>query len=506
MNYFFYNTDNTDPTLRGARGRFRILIRKRFAATSGPRRFGEQLGKLAKGDTLLMYENEVGVVAVGTVLKEWDHKKRRPPLYYRGRFEHEYRIKVDWFLDLSDEPITLDELRRHVGSPHYTPRGAISPRIVKRRPAIERMIDQRRKAAELPLAPSMRHINRFFTDVLGANLRNPRWSWGAVDPITNRVFLRVWQDDIELLEDGERVGVASDEPRRDSNGFAERHAHLALMRNGAEGFGIICTAVDPNTDEVRRIAHFNTTTLLRLGKLTRESGRTFAHIDARVPVAEVNRQRTAQSTLTEDLKSLLAQQKIDSTTKEALVNARVGQGLFRSQVLQLWGNRCAVTRSTTLDAIIASHIKPWRESTDAERMDATNGLPLIASLDALFDAGLISFESSGRLIVSSMLTDVEQRIFGVPEASLTQKPSAMTADYLAYHRAHVFREYEPGQSAQAARKGNGTALVFSVRNTRTIRDAPFLALRRRNITCRASCGLRRSECTRTRSTGPLRTP
>jgi putative restriction endonuclease len=40
-------------------------------------------------------------------------------------------------------------------------------------------------------------ISEFFTDTLGANLRNKRWSWGAVDPMTNRVFLRVWQDNIE---------------------------------------------------------------------------------------------------------------------------------------------------------------------------------------------------------------------------------------------------------------------------------------------------------------------
>ena len=39
-------------------------------------------------------------------------------------------------------------------------------------------------------------IHSFYTDVLGANLKNVRWSWGAVDPITNRIFLRVWADRI----------------------------------------------------------------------------------------------------------------------------------------------------------------------------------------------------------------------------------------------------------------------------------------------------------------------
>lgn len=37
-------------------------------------------------------------------------------------------------------------------------------------------------------------INRFFTHVLGAQLKNPRWSWGAGDTSTNRIYLRVWDD------------------------------------------------------------------------------------------------------------------------------------------------------------------------------------------------------------------------------------------------------------------------------------------------------------------------
>jgi hypothetical protein len=117
--------------------------------------------------------------------------------------------------------------------------------------------------------------------------------------------------------------------------------------------------------------------------------------------------------------------------KESLVNARIGQGPFREQVLQLWGRRCALTRSATLAAIRASHIKPWCDSTDEERLDPYNGIPLIASLDALFDAGLISFQSTGKLIVSAKLTTRERRIFGVGDGSLTIKPSPRLGRSLA---------------------------------------------------------------------------
>src|SRR5207302_8771754 len=97
-------------------------------------------------------------------------------------------------------------------------------------------------------------------------------------------------------------------------------------------------------------------------------------------------------------------------------------------------NCCSVTGSKIAMAIEASHIKPWREASNPERLDPNNGLPLIASLHALFDAGLISFDSSGKLLTSSNLTKAEQEIFGIIEKSLRKKPNAKMAEYLAYHR------------------------------------------------------------------------
>lgn len=134
-------------------------------------------------------------------------------------------------------------------------------------------------------------------------------------------------------------------------------AHVAQIASGAEGFGVVCTAVDPSTSEARTIAHFDSTHLLRFSSLINENGRTYAYIEERAPVAEVMRRRTAESTLTEDLRNLL-NQNINSTTKEALINARVGQGAFRSEVLKLWNYRCSVSSSSTLDAIRASHVRP----------------------------------------------------------------------------------------------------------------------------------------------------
>ena len=283
-------------------------------------------------------------------------------------------------------------------------------------------------------------IKYFFTEVLGANLRNSRWSWGAVDPITNRIFLRVWKDKIKKHKNGERIVVGNKNRVGRSNGHIERMRHLELIKNGAESYGVVCIDNNPSPEKNRVISSFDDTALLKLGKLTyNKNGIIYADIIGRIPVSNVSRQRTGLSTLSEDIKSI-ENKKINSTTKDTLINARVGQGLFRSQVLSLWNNSCSVTRSKTLDAIRASHIKPWRDCSDKERLDPYNGLPLISNLDSLFDAGLITFNKNGELLVSTELSNEEQKIFCVQSRKLKKRPNKQTAEYLLYHYNNVFKK------------------------------------------------------------------
>ncbi len=126
------------------------------------------------------------------------------------------------------------------------------------------------------------------------------------------------------------------------------------------------------------------------------------------------------------------------TTRQALVDARIGQGKFREQVLASWDQRCAVTGSALLPAIRASHIKPWRESNHEERLDPDNGIPLIANLDALFDSGLISFSDAGDMLVSNQLDSDERSVFSTDRAHLRSIPSEEMKTYLVFHRNNIF--------------------------------------------------------------------
>jgi hypothetical protein len=83
----------------------------------------------------------------------------------------------------------------------------------------------------------------------------------------------------------------------------------------------------------------------------------------------------------------------DRTERQTIIMARVGQGLFRANVIAQWGlgETCALTSISIPALLTASHIKPWRDSTDEQRMDGMNGLMLAAHVDRLFDRHLLSF-------------------------------------------------------------------------------------------------------------------
>jgi len=93
---------------------------------------------------------------------------------------------------------------------------------------------------------------------------------------------------------------------------------------------------------------------------------------------------------------------IGATQITQIINSRRGQGVFKANV-RLIENTCRVTKISNPKHLIASHIKPWSKSNDAEKLSGFNGLLLAPQIDHLFDKGFISFEGNGNLILSSQL-------------------------------------------------------------------------------------------------------
>ena len=126
------------------------------------------------------------------------------------------------------------------------------------------------------------------------------------------------------------------------------------------------------------------------------------------------------------------------TFREQLVRSRRGQGVFRANVL-LREDFCRVTRVSEPRHLKASHIKPWRDATDSERLDGANGLLLSPHIDHLFDEGYITFSSAQTLVIVPEVRDKLLDAWGIDAGVQIGDFSREQNAYLDYHRANVFR-------------------------------------------------------------------
>jgi putative restriction endonuclease len=124
----------------------------------------------------------------------------------------------------------------------------------------------------------------------------------------------------------------------------------------------------------------------------------------------------------------------DATTKRQLINARLGQGGFRAELIELWEGKCALTQVDVQPVLRASHIKSWRDSNDNERLDPANGFLLVANADALFDRHLISFDDQGRVLACPTIDRTALEKIGLQTGKhIDLKPQNIA--YLQWHRS-----------------------------------------------------------------------
>ena len=136
------------------------------------------------------------------------------------------------------------------------------------------------------------------------------------------------------------------------------------------------------------------------------------------------------------------QRTVDKTETQRLTLVRTEQGNYRKAALALWDNKCAVTGVDEPGWLIASHIKPWRESTNEERVNPLNSLILTPNYDKLFDRGIISFSpNNGKIILPNIHTHEMwrnlERMHIDDEVHLSHIPDG-TEKFLDYHNKRVF--------------------------------------------------------------------
>lgn len=206
------------------------------------------------------------------------------------------------------------------------------------------------------------------------------------------------------------------------------------------------------TDDLSRIAE--SSGVYRLPLIDIESSREFRKIDISIrQVEDFGSSGTEQEAIyskaldlfggylasvyeqEKDLDEIISSPALDETEKKVLTSARRGQGAYRKTLISYWGASCAVTGVRDTRLLIASHIKPWRHSSNAERLDYFNGLLLAPNLDKTFDLGLISFKKDGRIMIAPELSAPER--LGI-NSSMQINLAPQHAKYLEYHRDTYF--------------------------------------------------------------------
>lgn len=153
----------------------------------------------------------------------------------------------------------------------------------------------------------------------------------------------------------------------------------------------------------------------------------------------INIENSNDIALTEDINEIFSRNDINQTEQQKLLNCRLGQGIFRNELINHW-KCCSLTGCTNYKFLIASHIKPWKNCNDKERLDPNNGLLLIPNIDKAFDLGYISFNDDGTVIISNLLTNTDIINLGL---NLNQKITNLNSShhhYLEYHRKFVLKQ------------------------------------------------------------------
>jgi HKD family nuclease len=160
------------------------------------------------------------------------------------------------------------------------------------------VVKSKSKAASvIPISPpaftkAEGKINHFFEAILGAELRHSQQAWGAKNPKFNRVFLRIWEDEIYTDDKGKYVQIYWKPQSTSSSGWAERREHIDAIRNGAEGIGIVCKDKDAK-DGKRRIEYFYNDPLLRLADISEDDDGIYARVIGYISLKDLNQTSSA---------------------------------------------------------------------------------------------------------------------------------------------------------------------------------------------------------------------
>jgi len=259
--------------------------------------------------------------------------------------------------------------------------------------------------------------------------------------------LRSVRPDSEELADLRRlydtpagVDYAADSTKRPSPRILRRCASLGRrlgksMGRAARGGRDLIGYCDPDTATWRMKPAFRT--LMReLGWVDDIAAKTL--VEELDELDDFEELEFLAAEIAQQEEAIRSSERIAETEREALLNARFGQGRFRAAV-GAFEQGCRVTGVSQPALLQAAHMKPWMKCSNRERLDGANGLLLAPSFHLLFSKGYISFDRAGHLLVSASLPSRVLEGWSVGQREPPRRFAKPQLEYLEYHSTRIFK-------------------------------------------------------------------
>lgn len=128
---------------------------------------------------------------------------------------------------------------------------------------------------------------------------------------------------------------------------------------------------------------------------------------------------------------------IAETIMEMKTKIQRGQLQFRKSLLPLWHKACPLC-GMDIDVVLkAGYAKPWKDSTDSEKINPYNGLLLCSNHEAMFTSGLISFTAGGKLHIARKIPEQRYAEHGLKKGlKISVYPE--NGEFFRWHKREIF--------------------------------------------------------------------
>ena len=112
---------------------------------------------------------------------------------------------------------------------------------------------------------------------------------------------------------------------------------------------------------------------------------------------------------------------LTETESKAKTKVRLGKQKFRNELMDQWNS------------------KPWKDSTEAERLNRYNGLLLCRNHAALYDEGFIAFDGQGKIHISSQIPEEDYEKYAI-HAKVKIVRMEENKYYFKWHKKHMLKK------------------------------------------------------------------